>query len=517
MSRSTKLFELIKSLSKTEKRHFKLYVGKHQVGGQNNYLKLFEIVDRQSSYDEAAIKKKLAGSPIAKRLAVEKSYLYNLILRSLRVYHGGKSKELEVLEILEYINILFARQLYDQCYQHIKKAKKIAEENDLFHILAQILDWEEVVLITIEPTDYFIQNDRIRSEKAKVLEKLKNMDDYIALRDDFYKPHILKGIIRKDEEEKVYDELFDNPLLKDDNTALTTRARFYFFDLHARYYRGKGDFKKFLYYRERLVSIIRKDENYISLRGKTYLTAMSNLALAYIENGRYKDCIGIVDQMKADAASLKGEFHQKQAYDMLNHAYTREFNMYRVSGQFHKGVEQMDEVTGFLDNWERYMSEEYRLEMYYSFAVCYFGAGQFKDALGWLHKILNFLTGETRNKYVFTQAMILNLITHFELGNDLHLEYVVQSVYRHLIKRKEMFEVESAIIRFIRKDLPKMNTRKEQKEGLQRLHKRLSEIMKDPREAQVLTYFDYLGWLESKIGDRSFAEIASQRKPPVSA
>ncbi len=511
MSRSTKLFALIKSLSKTEKRHFKLYVGKHQVGSQNNYLKLFEIVDKQSTYDEVAVKKKLKGSPIAKRLAVEKSYLYNLILRSLRVYHGGKSKELEVLELLEYINILFARQLYDQCYQHIKKAKKIAEENDLFHILAQILDWEEVVLITIEPTDYFIQNDRIRSEKAEVLEKLKNMDDYIALRDDFYKPHILKGMIRKDEEELVYDELFETPLLQDDSTALTTRARFYFYDLHARYYRGKGDFARFLEYRERLVSIIRKDENYISLRGKTYLTAMSNLALAYIENGRYQDCITIVDQMKADAASLKGEFHQKQAYDMLNHAYTREFNMYRVSGQFEKGVTQMKEVELFLENWERFMSEEYRLEMYYSFAVCHFGAGQYRDALSWLHKILNFITGESRNKYVFTQAMILNLITHFELGNDLHLEYVVQSVYRHLIKRKELFAVESAIIRFLRRDLPKMNSRKEQMEGLNALYHQLEDILKDPREAQVLQYFDYLSWLKSKKENISFAQAAKKR------
>ena len=52
------LFILVKSLSKSEKRQFKLYVGRLGVNEDSKFLTLFNILDKLTNYDEAVILKK---------------------------------------------------------------------------------------------------------------------------------------------------------------------------------------------------------------------------------------------------------------------------------------------------------------------------------------------------------------------------------------------------------------------------------------------------------------------------
>ena len=50
MKPSTELFNLIKSLSKSEKRFFKL--SSSLQSGDKNYLKIFDYIEEQNEYDE---------------------------------------------------------------------------------------------------------------------------------------------------------------------------------------------------------------------------------------------------------------------------------------------------------------------------------------------------------------------------------------------------------------------------------------------------------------------------------
>ena len=53
--RSDKLFQLIKSMKKSEKRYFKLWVQNERGHGHPKFLQLFDQIDRQTTYDEKAI------------------------------------------------------------------------------------------------------------------------------------------------------------------------------------------------------------------------------------------------------------------------------------------------------------------------------------------------------------------------------------------------------------------------------------------------------------------------------
>ena len=52
MNKSPALFQLIKSLKQAEKRYFKIFAAKNTKGNDNNYLKLFEAIEKEKIYDE---------------------------------------------------------------------------------------------------------------------------------------------------------------------------------------------------------------------------------------------------------------------------------------------------------------------------------------------------------------------------------------------------------------------------------------------------------------------------------
>src|SRR5574343_228621 len=111
MKPSDELFLLIKSLKQTEKRYFKIYASKHVIGDKNNYVRLFEVIDKQNEFDEEKIKKVFTGSNFIKQLHVAKNYLYKLILKSLRNYHSEISPDAELKNMLMDVEILYEKAL----------------------------------------------------------------------------------------------------------------------------------------------------------------------------------------------------------------------------------------------------------------------------------------------------------------------------------------------------------------------------------------------------------------------
>ena len=65
------------------------------------------------------------------------------------------------------------------------------------------------------------------------------------------------------------------------------------------------------------------------------------------------------------------------------------------------------------------------------------------------------------------------------------------------------------------KESAKFYTQKEFREGFEKLKLQLEKLKKDPYEAQVLSFFDLITWLESKITKRSFALIVKEKARPA--
>ena len=85
------LFQLIQSLEKAEKRHFKLYIKRSSSNENLKIVQLFDALDKMNEYDEKILLKRL---PAVQKIQLSnlKAHLYKQILASLRLLKSAPSQ-----------------------------------------------------------------------------------------------------------------------------------------------------------------------------------------------------------------------------------------------------------------------------------------------------------------------------------------------------------------------------------------------------------------------------------------
>ena len=102
------LFQLIHSLEKAEKRHFKLYIKRSSSNENLKIVQLFDALDKMSEYDEKILLKKIPSIQKV-QLSNLKAHLYKQVLASLRLLKSADSIDLQLNEQFDYAHILYKK------------------------------------------------------------------------------------------------------------------------------------------------------------------------------------------------------------------------------------------------------------------------------------------------------------------------------------------------------------------------------------------------------------------------
>jgi hypothetical protein len=102
------VFQLLKSLTKSEKRNFKLYVRRNSALSNLKVIQLFDALDKMTAYDEKILTRK---HPQLRKpqLSNLKSHLYKLILESLRLIKQEDHISLFLNEQLDFAQTLSSK------------------------------------------------------------------------------------------------------------------------------------------------------------------------------------------------------------------------------------------------------------------------------------------------------------------------------------------------------------------------------------------------------------------------
>ena len=138
------LFQLIHSLEKSEKRHFKLYIKRSSAKEDLKIIQLFDALDKLKEYDEKLLLKKLPAiqKPQLNNL---KTHLYKQLLASLRLLKTTENIDLQLTEQLDYARLLYNKGLKLQALKILERAKEIARANQKFNFLAQVISLEKKI------------------------------------------------------------------------------------------------------------------------------------------------------------------------------------------------------------------------------------------------------------------------------------------------------------------------------------------------------------------------------------
>jgi len=507
MKSSSELFDLIQSLTKSEKRFFKL--SSSLQSGEKNYLKLFDEIEKQTEYDEDAIKEKFKKESFIKHLPSEKNHLYKTILKSLRSFHADRSISSILRQEIKNIEILFFKALYKECGKFIARAKNLAYEYEKFYYLFELISWEKQLLEEAIEHGHFDTNiNELLEEEEQVIEKLRNLAEYQMLYSKINYLYRCGGFSRNESERKEVEAIANHPLIKGKNTALSIRAAsicYYIQGLCAATNRDYDlSYIKFL----KVKSILDENPKIKEDLPKRYIRAIKNLLYCYIESGNLGEAEALIDEMR-DLIKQKGFDNTDSEVKIFTASYIAELLINDRRGDFKKSLKTAEEITQGMDKYGDKINKEQLIVFYYNLAYVYFGNQEYNQALKWVNILLNDNEQKLRQDiYNFTR--FFNLVIHFELENYELIEYLLKSTNRYLKKLEKEYQSEQVILKYFRK-LAKHQSDSSRVELFGEFKEKLDELLKNPKEQVILQYFDFPSWIDSKIKKIPISEAIKQR------
>ena len=237
---SQDLFRLIKSLSKSEKRYFKLFYGSQAGKEGKNYKQLFYAIARQKEYDEPRLRQEIKE---IKKFSITKHRLYHSLLRCLRLYHSRSSASSRLYEMLHNIEILFDKGLLPECARMVKQAQRVASLYDKDLILLELLEWEARLARESEYKKITKQKlNKIAQQEISLLEKHKSISEYRNIYDQYARLYLQYVHARTSRVKEEFHSVM-NPSLPS-KKKLPQAATIYLHEAYAVYFRTIGDLNK---------------------------------------------------------------------------------------------------------------------------------------------------------------------------------------------------------------------------------------------------------------------------------
>jgi hypothetical protein len=227
------LFVLIKSLSKSEKRQFKLFVGRMDSNLDSKFLILFNLLDKMVVYDEKLIFKKDFVSK--QQLSNLKAHLYKQVLISLRLNPSQQNKRMQIREQLDFATVLYQKGLYNQSLKILDRAKatavKLEEKYAAFEIeeLEKVIESQYITRSMSNRTEELVRDATYFSNQNHISSQLSNLSL------ELYERLIKTGYAKSDEEFRTITKFFFERLPKFDFDELGFREKLWYFKAHVWY------------------------------------------------------------------------------------------------------------------------------------------------------------------------------------------------------------------------------------------------------------------------------------------
>lgn len=484
------LFLLIKSLTKNEKRYFKMF---SSTQGENKaYLKLFNEIQKQLEYNEAVIKEKFQGEQFTNQLSVAKSYLYKLIMKSLIMYHSGDLIDARISGMILRAKILFKKALIPQYFKTLKKAKELALKYERFGYLMEIYDMMRLI---VKKEKMLKEEDKkIYEEADDAIAKLKNLFDYSSLLNKTFHISRVWGRSRDKTVEKQIGKILKTHLMKNESNALSFRAKEIYYDILETSAAVKTDNdaqKKYLQKRYELVEThpYSFEGHIINYRKEV----LQNLLYNFAENNNYK-------KISEYLLLYKDAFQRGDKIDEVS-----DFSFYSTitldthinTGNYSAGISTINEIETGIKRHKNKIEISTELTLKFKIVKLLILAGEYEFALEKLNSLLIHPLLPIRAD-LECYSRILNLLIHFELGNTELLEHLLRSTYRFLYKRDRLYKLETLILNFIRK-IPKIDSNESLLIQLRILRKEMMKLKNNAFEKKAFEYFDFIQWIDKKL------------------
>jgi hypothetical protein len=501
------LFQLIKSLHKAEKRHFKLYIKRSSAKEDLKIVELFDTLDKLEDYDERVLLKKLPS--IQKpQLNNIKTHLYKQLLASLRDLKSTDTLELQLSEQLDNARILYNKGLKHQALKILERARELAKANGKFNYLAQVISLEkkiETLHITRtiqEKTEKLTQEALEISGHIDRVTKLSNL----ALR--LYGWYVMHGHARNEKDEAGIRQFFKDQLPPDAFSLTDFYERLYLYQSYTWYAFIRQDFLMYYRYAQKWKDVFDENEVMKKVEIGHYIKGLHNLLNAHFDLRNFNEFNVVLKEFEKFSLTAVAQQHDNFRIHTDIYINSARLNWHLMTGTFKEGLGLVSTVAANLEEYALYVDPHRIVVFNYKFATLYFGSGDYSTCIDYLQKIINDTSADLRID-LQSYARLMHLLAHYELGNDDIIESLIKSVYRFMAKMKNLTVVEEEMFRFLRHSfgvpLRKM------KPELENFLNNIKHLEKSRFETRAFAYLDIISWVESKVYEKPMSKIINDK------
>ena len=498
---SPDLHQLISSMSKTEKGYFRRHSSIDTKGPNTSYNLLYDAIHAQKVYDEKKLLAQFKDKPFARQFPVAKSYLYTRILTSLDSYHDSGYETMR--SYLHHIEILFEKGLYSHSLKLVRKAKKEAFRIDMLFYLPEILQWEREIASQSHDYEWM---ERTNIEFRHILHLMSNIQTYHEL-----SVRAGKFIWQYGEEKKVMyfnqiKKLMRHPALRKESNALSFTARLSFCYIYAFFYYLQENYTRANVFFQKEFDLYKENPHKVKYHFRSYIACTNNLLATSFKTRNYAAFKEPLETLKKALTSEKnGHFRARLFFAYTN--YSLDYIL--LAGEFNKAEKIIQETLRDLVKYGNKLSQNEKTIIHSNVAIIWFGNEEFKKCIYYLNKIRNEFT-EHIHPDVERFLNLFYLVAHYELGHYDLLPRLSKSAHRLLEKQKHTSKFEKIILDFFTTKSLQNDSGRERIKAFAQLKRDLLPLTWDPDEKQSFQFFDYMSWINSKLENKSFAEIIKE-------
>ena len=503
---SDTLFQLIKSLEKSEKRNFKLYIKRSSGNEDLKIIELFDTLDKLTEYDEAMLLKKLTS--IKKpQLSNIKVHLYKQLLASLRLIKSTDSIDLQLNEQLDYARILYNKGLYLQSLKILEKLKEVARNHYKFNFLTQVISWEKKIE-TLHITRSFQDRGELLALEANEVNFRVDMVARLSnLALQLYSWYIKNGHARNEKDEKgvrafLLQNLPENALQQQGFYERLYLYQSFCWDAFIR-----QDFLMYYRYAQKWVNLFTEQPLMIEVETGYYIKGLHNLLNAHFDlrnDEKFEADLKLFEAFSYSAIASKHDNHRIQTFVYISSA---KINRHFMLGTFEEGLQLVPAIEQKLSEYSLYLDNHRILVFNYKFASLFFGNGDFSKSIDYLQKIIN--SNMDLRSDLQCYARLMHLLAHYELGNFEIIDSLTRSVYRYMAKMENLTVVEEEMFKFLRNSFHVK--RAKLKEELKKFLGKIKGLEKNRFQTRSFAYLDIISWVESKVYDQTMSHILKEK------
>ncbi|MFD2918723.1 hypothetical protein ACFS6H_03310 [Terrimonas rubra] len=496
------LFQLIHSLEKAEKRHFKLYINRSSAKENLKIVQVFDALDRMEDYDERLLMKRLSG--VTKpQLANLKTHLYKQILSSLRLLKSADSLDLQLNELFDNAHILYKKGLFIQSLRVIDKAKELAHTNQKYFFLPQIIALEKRIETLHVTGNYGSRTIELSVEANEVNRKLDMISRLSDVALQIYGFYIQHGHARNEKDEQLVKDFLKDNLPKGADKETGFYERLYLYQIYTWSAFIRQDFILYYKYTQKWVDLYLEQPDLQRVETGHYIKGLHNLLNAHFDLRNYEKFE--IDLKRFEKFAETKRVQQSENFKVQSFVYiaSARINFHNITGTFKEGLKLVPGINEKMEEYSLFLDKHRIMVVNYKIATLYFGSGDYSTCIDYLQTIINEHAGLRSDLQCY--ARLLHLLAHFELGNMDLMDHLTRSVYRYMSKMENLTMIEEEMFKFFRNSFK--FTKHQQRPELEKFLEKVKHLEGNRFETRAFAYLDIISWLESKVQQKPMSEI----------